>query len=250
MSDELRRKLASAALIFGALLLAGTGLSPLAEDAGRAARPPGTGTARELAGEGLMIASLGGMRTLTADVFWLRAYLMWEKQNRTACTAYARLACALSPETAYFREGYASWMAFEFPHWSIREAGGTFQLDEAAKREFHRRDATAALAWLEQVATNQPDEARFPLLAGEICDIKLKDKNRAMEYYRKSSATPAAPWAPTRRYAEHLVFNGRYAEALAFMRDYATRVPADSERHRDALADIAAIEEAQRTATR
>lgn len=67
--------LRTAAGVLAVLVAAGAALGPLADDASRAARPAGVaGTGeftREMAGEGLLVGSLGGLRTLLGDAFWL-----------------------------------------------------------------------------------------------------------------------------------------------------------------------------------
>lgn len=240
MRDRRRRFLTTAGAC-AALALAGTALEPLAAPASRATRPAGVAPHHASAGEGLLLASLGGMRTLAADAFWLRGYVMWERRDRAACTTFAKLACALSPETPSFRTGYASWLAFDFPHWSIAEAGGVFKVGEADREKFNRTDALEALTFIDDAMAREPDDARYGLLGGQICDIKLKDRDRAATYYQKASETTAAPWYPTWLYADKLVLTGRVDEARAFMRRYANRVPPGSTRAAHAqryLADL------------
>ena len=230
------RRTAPALAIIATLMATGSALAPLAERAGRASRPAGgSASTRAAAGEGLMLASLGGLRTLTADAFWLRAYICWEKQDRAGCTTYAELACTLAPETPAFREGFCNWLAFDMPHWALREAGGRARIGAEGEAAIHRRHAEQALARLDKESQAEPDDPRYPLLAGQIRDIKLKDPAAAAESYRRAAETHAAPWYPAWLYAEKLLMAGRTAEAAAFMRRYASRTPEGSPRRAAAL---------------
>lgn len=227
MCDRRRRGFALAGAC-AMLALAGNALEPLATRASRATQPKAGCAATP--GGGLTLAALGGMRTLMADAFWLRAYVMWERRDRAACTTFARLACTLSPETASFRTGYAGWLAFDFPHWTVAEAGGFRKVSEAARAEYNRADATAALAFIDEAMASDPDNAAYGLLAGQICDVKLRDRSRAAAYYKRASESPEGPWYPTWLYVDALVLSGRPREAADFLRRYAARVPADSSR--------------------
>ena len=224
--------LRTAAGVLAVLVAAGAALGPLADDASHAARPAGVAGkgefTREMAGEGLLVASLGGMRTLLADAFWLRSYVMWVRQDRAACTLFARTACALAPETPYFREVYANRMAFDFPHWAVRERGGVFRVPEVEQAAVHRREALAAIAYLDKEMVRYPDEPRLPLVAGEIADIKLRDRARAAAYYRRSAESPSGPWYPAMLYTNYLEESGRVREAAEWLHRYAHSRPEGS----------------------
>jgi hypothetical protein len=215
-----------------ALIAAGALFGPLADGASRATQPEGfsfrEASIGEAAASGVLTASLGGLRTLAADVFWLRAYVMWERRDRAACDTYARAACALAPETPYFRKEYANWLAFEFPHWTVRRLGGRSKVPQPEQDILHRRDANAALAWLDAEMHRTPTEPNYPLAAGQITRMKLKDHPRAAAYYRRAAETPEAPLTPALEYAHYLWNEGRGDEAAAWLRSYAARVPAGS----------------------
>ncbi len=217
-------------LVLVSLVAAGAALGPLADPASRASRPTPVGAGApftpEVAGEGLLAASLGGLRTLVADAFWLRAYVMWERKDRAACTVFARSACALAPESAYFRDGYATWLALDFPHWTVRERGGFRRVPQPEQDAIHRRDALEALAFLEKEMARDPDEPRYPELAGQIASMKLKDRALSAEYYRRCAETPSTPWHAAMHFVGMLDSDGRRAEAFAWLAGHAKRLPA------------------------
>ena len=212
--------------VLAAMILTGVAIAPFGDPASVATRPARFSFAkaepRELATEGMLV-SAGGLRTLAADAAWLRAYVMSEKQDRGSCSAYARLACALAPENSYFREGYANWLALDFPHWTITALGGYMQVPENVRNALFKTDALAALDYLKGEMARNPDEYRYPILAGQIVIIKFKDIERGAAYDRQAAGTPAKPWPPALRYANHLANNGKQAEAVAWMKAYAAR---------------------------
>lgn len=230
MSDRLKSLVLAWGVPLAGLLAAGGLLAPLGRPASRAARPapvdfsaPGVAVSR-----GVMMAALGGLRTPAADLFAVRAHVMWERRDRAACATYGELACLLAPETPAFREAAANRLGFDFAHWSVREAGGMWSVPKATADAFHRRDAEAALAMLESAMRTTPDEARFPLLAGQICQIKIRDESRAAAYYKRAAETTEAPWMPAMIYVDWLARSNRVAEARVWLTGYLRKKPPNS----------------------
>lgn len=228
---SLPAKVAPVALALAALGVAGFAIAPLTDGASRATHPRNFDAAKappaELGAEGFMI-SLGGLRTLAADAAWLRANVMWEKTDRAACTAYARLAAVLSPENASFREGYANWMAFDFPHWSIARLGGYATVPQKVQDGLFRAEGLEALKYLEVEMAREPEQYRYPMLASRIVLIRLKDAERAAMFNRRAAETPAGPWSPALNYANHLANTGRLREAVDWLGHYAGTRPENS----------------------
>lgn len=228
LSESLSARTLPAAVAAGLLFAGGALLGPLSDDASRASRPGGAEGVRATAGEGVLLASLGGLRTFVADAFWLRAYVMWERRDRAGCSLFARTACSLAPETPYFRTGYANWLAFDFPHWTLRESGGYGRVPAAEREARHRRDALAALKFLEDEMARDPREPSLPLLASEVAHIKLKDRGLAASYSRRAAETPAAPWRAVADYVGYLDADGRRAEAFRWLDARGSRRPVGS----------------------
>ena len=93
------RRLAPWLCAFVALFAAGT----MAEHAWRGVRPhiPEIGR-KELEptlGQGVLLGILGGLRTVVADLTWIRSYVLWERRDRAGCEALMRAACALDPHS-------------------------------------------------------------------------------------------------------------------------------------------------------
>lgn len=224
------RRCAPALLCWAALAVVGTALGPLSDRASRLTLPESFSFRGEdtlkAAGQGVLTASLGGLRTLVADVFWLRAYSMWERRERASCTTYALTACALAPETSYFRDGYANWLAFDFPHWTIRDGGGYRKVSGDLQRAINRRDALAGLAFLDASIQRDPDTTRYFIVGSQIANVKLKDPDLASGYDRRAAETSSAPIVSASLYAGYLIAHGRRDEARAWFFRYVDRFAA------------------------
>lgn len=233
------RRAARVALGFGAPVVAGAVLGPLADDASRASYPKNfahsLAASPEVAGEGVLVGALGGLRTLTADIFWLRAYLMWERRERAACTTYSRVALALAPDNRSIREGYAQWLAYDFPVWSIHDLGGMNRVPASEQEAIHRRDSRAGIAFLEDSLIRDPDTTGYLVVASRIANIKLKDEDLAAGFHRRAAETHAAPLFSAAVYAGHLIRRGRSDEARAWFLRYIDRLIAQGAGHRGAL---------------
>lgn len=162
----------------------------------------GVPDARDLAssaGSGVALGTLGGFRTVLADIAWLRAFSFWESRDPVACLNYARLSMTLSPGQFFFLENAANYVAFDFPVWEISRRGGTRRVSESVRGEIHRRAMEDALALLNESAEKFPDDFRLPLLAAQIVVFKTEflygdpDYRRAATLYKQACKRAGAP---------------------------------------------------------
>jgi len=96
-----------------ALFAAGT----MAEYAWRGVRPQipeiGRKELEPTLGQGVLLGILGGLRTVVADLTWIRSYVLWERRERAGCEALMRAACALDPHSRYFWENTGYTVGFD-----------------------------------------------------------------------------------------------------------------------------------------
>lgn len=233
---EFLRSRAKFAVAAAGLFAAGTLASPLERVAWSEARerigafsPEALGSS---AGTGVALGTLGGFRTVIADVAWLRAFHFWETRDAVACLKFAELAMTLAPEQFFFLENAANYIAFDFPVWEIRRRGGTRQVPAPVRREIHRKAMNEALRLLENAAERMPDDPRVFVLAAQISAMKTDtiygavDFRKTAAYYRSACDRPGAPLFAFATYAkfaaEHLPAERGNAEAfLARCRDAA-----------------------------
>lgn len=163
----------------------------------------------------------GLVRTLAADWSWLKANVAWEAQDEERTRAWSAAAIAARPDRDYFRVNAARLCAFDFPAWRETRAPDA---PASVRRRWHAELAEEALALL--AAGPAPDAGRL-IEAGNIALHACRDPERAAEFYRRASELPGAPWHAGRIHAELLRQTGRSREALAWLRAWLPRLPAD-----------------------
>ena len=213
---EFLRSRAKFAVAAAGLFAAGTLTSPLERVAWSEARerigafsPEALGSS---AGTGVALGTLGGFRTVIADIAWLRAFHFWETRDAVACLKFAELAMTLAPEQFFFLENAANYIAFDFPVWEIRRRGGTRQVPAPVRREIHRKAMNEALRLLENAAERMPDDPRVFVLAAQISAMKTDtiygavDFGKTAAYYRiLARCRDAAESAEEKRFFEALL---------------------------------------------
>lgn len=176
-------------------------------------------------GQGVTVGLLGGFRAIVADFFWIKTNSVWEDRDLPATQTFIKLVTAIDPRPLYFWLNGARTLAYDIPHWRIAEAGGYNAVPEAEQRRFDREQAELALDMLHKAFGYHPDS---PLLYAEIANVylnRLKDREKAAEYYLKASKQPDAPFYVSRLYAEQLRRLGRKQEAYDWLKQLYVRLP-------------------------
>lgn len=190
--------------------------------------PRGIGTTRglpaaEFFSPGSTCALFGGLRTVAADLAWLRAFVSWERRDSAATEAMLRLTTALDPVPVYFWINGARMIAYDMPAWLPADA------TSGAIREREAAHARRALDFLANALINHPANAALWIERGNIELHRLHDLGAAAESYRRASELPGAPFYAARIYAELLRRAGRQADALSFLVALYPKLPASDE---------------------
>ena len=175
-----------------------------------------------LTGRGGTLAVLGGMRSVVAGGFWLKANLAWERHDAVATTGLIKLTVAADERPLYFWLNGARILAYDLPEWRL--AG----VAPAAVRQKVRADhARQALGFLEKGRHQHGDDAAFLIEMGNIHLRRTGDLEAAARCYRQAAERPGAPSYAARIHGELLRRLGRRAEALAWLRRILPGLPAD-----------------------
>ena len=180
---------------------------------------------RELAGQGIVLAVLGGFRGIAADVLWLEANQAWQRHDIPATYSLIRLTALTDPRPLYFWLNGARMVAYDMPVWRIDQAGG--DLPESAVQRIDAEQAALALEFLKLAARCRGDD---PAVAIEVANIHLRrrrDVAQAAEWYRRAAEMPGAPYYAARIHGELLRSLGRKREALAWLQSLLPTLPAD-----------------------
>lgn len=199
------------------------------------------------AGTGVALGTLGGFRTVIADIAWLRAFHFWEKRDPAPCLKFAELAMTLAPEQYFFLDNTANFVAFDFPVWEIRRRGGPRRVPVAVQREIQKKAMADGLRILDAAGEKFPENAKIFLLAAQVVAFKTEfifgvcDSARAAAYYRRACELPGTPLFAYAAYAR-LISQGVPAErasATEFLLKYrdAAETPARRQFFEELLAE-------------
>ncbi|MEY3393044.1 MAG: hypothetical protein RLZZ322_1893 [Verrucomicrobiota bacterium] len=205
------------------LLAAGT----CAEISWRAVRPAipeiGRKELEPTLGQGVLLGVLGGLRTVVADLTWIRSYVLWERKDRPGCETLMRAACALDPHSRYFWENSAYAIGFDMAHWDIRRRGGYDKVPAETQRRLFHAYARKGIALLEDGMGHAKVTTPLLLTAAQLAELKLQDHPLAIAYYRRAAEAPDGPWFAARICAQVMWEAGRQEEAYRWFRDYWTQ---------------------------
>ncbi len=198
------------------------------------------------AGQGVLLGVLGGLRTVVADVSWLRSYVLWERKEEAGCEALMRLACALDPHSRYFWEQTGFALGLDMANWEIRRRGGYSRLSKEVQDHLFASYARKGIAVLEEGASTSRSRAPFMIVAGQLAELKVKDARLAASYYRAAAESEDAPWYAARFAARTAWEAGDRAQAYEWYRDQWNRVLRirQEDRAPDDLAELRMMEDA------
>ena len=159
-----------------------------------------------------------GVRSVAADVLWLRAYVAWERQDREALQELVRAVSAIDPRPLPFWLNSARMMAYDVPQWRLAEAAAGGYLPAAVRQRIVDQQVQAALRHLAQGRRFHPHAAALWVEEGQIQLNVRGDLAAAAAAYREAARQPQAPYYAARIYAELLLRLGRPAEAYDWLK--------------------------------
>ncbi|SDS64767.1 hypothetical protein SAMN05444173_3530 [Opitutus sp. GAS368] len=174
-----------------------------------------------LAGQGGVVAGLGGLRSVAAGGFWLRANLAWEHRDPVETAALLELTVAADERPVYFWLNGARMLAYDVPEWLPVTAPA------AIRQQAGERQAQLALRFLEKGLRWHGAAAELYV---EMANIHLRrrgDLEAAARCYRLAAEQPGAPYYAARIHAELLRELGRPQAALDWLRRVLPALPAD-----------------------
>ncbi len=234
--------------VSGALLLAA---GMFAEVSWRGVRPSipeiGRKDLEPTLGQGVLLGVLGGLRTLVADLTWIRSYVLWERRDRGGCEALMRAACALDPHSRYFWEQTGYVVGYDLAHWEIRRRGGYDKVPAEIQERLFQTYGRRGIDIFEEGIARSRVTTPLVLCAAQLAEIKLKDHKLSARYYRQAAESPDAPWYAARICAQVIWQDGRQQEAYRWFRDYwTTRMLPRDDGYPDDLEKLRTMEEVLR----
>lgn len=224
-------RMVTAAVVMVVLIGSGAWLNQFVSPAPRGLRLGEFGLERETPSYAphhvVTFAILGGLRTVAADLAWLRMHTLWERGDWIKCDTLLRLVPAIDPEPLYFWLNGARIIANDFPAWRIAAGGGDQVMPARVQSRIRREQADAALAFLVTAMKRHPASSELWLERASIELHRLGDLAAAAESYRRAWEMPNGPYYAARLHAQLLHRSGRTGEALAWLRRIHPSLPRD-----------------------
>ena len=210
----------------GLALLLVVGAGAFSEISWRSVRPSipeiGRKELEPTLGQGVLLGILGGLRTVVADLTWIRSYVLWERKDRPGCEALMRAACALDPHSRYFWENTGYAIGFDMAHWEIRRRGGYAKVPAETQQRIFQQYARRGIDVLDEGIGRSKSPAPLLLCAAQLAETKLKDHALSVRYYQEAAESHDAPWFAARICAIIMWDDGRKTEAYRWFRKYWT----------------------------
>ena len=212
----LHRKLGKGLLGVCILLVTGIAAGPMESQlqSNIQQRPLELQNLEEGAGQGLVLAILGGFRTLVADILWLRTMYTWEEENLEKTHSLIQFTTTVDPRPKFFWINGARIIANDMPHWEDA------QEDTPAKTRWKTISlARSAIELLEKAQAHHADKPDMILEIGHININRLRDMETAARYYLHAyTEYETAPYYIARLYAQLLRRMGRNREAYEYLK--------------------------------
>lgn len=220
-SNAVNSRPATLALPLALLMVAAFLLRPLEHGLSSGAASVPKEQLVSLAGRGGTLAVLGGMRSVVASGFWLRANLAWEQRNPVETTALLELTVAADERPLYFWLNGARILAYDVPAWPPAV------VPLAVRQRASEEQAHMALGFLEKGLRWHGPDAELYVEMASIHLRRLGDLESAARCYRLAAEQSGAPYYAARIHAELLSELGRPQEALLWLRQVLPKLPAD-----------------------
>lgn len=176
-------------------------------------------------GQGVIVGLLGGFRTIIADFIFIKANVHWEKQEREKTEFLLNLVTEIDPRPVFFWLNGARMIAYDIPVWRINEMGGSQKVPKAMQEKIIAEQTYRGLAMIERAEAFHSEDYRIPLEKAQFYINRLKDTEKAAEWYRITALYEGAPYFAGRIYAQLLRDLGRQDEAYRYLIEHYKELP-------------------------
>jgi tetratricopeptide (TPR) repeat protein len=167
---------------------------------------------------------LGGLRTLGANIAWLRMHTAWTERDLQATQAWLKMAVSMNPQSLYFLVNGARILAYDTPAWRLSGQPEP----EGVAAQVHHEQSVLALQLLEEGAAWHADNPHWWIERGNVALNSAHDLSAAATYFRSAAELPEAPFYAARIHADLLLRLGRPAEAYAWLCQVHRSLPANN----------------------
>jgi tetratricopeptide (TPR) repeat protein len=178
-------------------------------------------------GQGVVLAVLGGFRTLVADLLFIEMYTHWADKDAARVEALIPVVTSIDPRPLFFWRESSRMVVFDIPVWRMRvqEQRLGRKLTPQERRVLTVEQARKGIAILHQALNYRPEDARIFQDIAIVYLTKLGDKEKAAEYYLKAWRCPNGSFYHGRLYAVLMDQSGHPRKAYRFLQEYYNSVP-------------------------
>jgi len=168
-------------------------------------------------GQGITIGLLGGFRSLIADGLWLQTNHKWEKSDLPATQTLIKMVTVVDPRPTYFWINGSRMIAYDMPMWRIEAFGRFEDVPLSIRDRIIREHSLLAVEYLERALLHHPQSSILHFEIATLYQRKLKDMQKALEYYRLAALQIDAPFYMGRLYGEMLRQSGQPEKAYKWL---------------------------------
>lgn len=175
---------------------------------------------QDVLGQGVLVGVFGGFRSMIANLLWIRGQGYWQNRDLPAMQSLINLVLAVDPRPTFFWLNGARILAYDMPHWRIRELGGERNVPEIVQNQVREEHNLLGISLLHRAMAYHPETAAYPIEIGLILSRRMGRTEEGAEYYRRAAEMPGAPPFAARIYAELLRRAERTEEAYVWLMDH------------------------------
>lgn len=172
--------------------------------------------------------SLGGLKVLAADYFWVKKEVHWEKKELNHTLRSMEMSIRLNPLNSQFWIQAGRTVAYDMAHWRLKkmykEKG---PIPDAVQRKAKKEQVEKAILMMDKASLLFPDNYKIPVEKAQYYLQSLQDNEKGLFYYQQAASFDDRPYIVDRIHAELLKKMGRSEEALAVYQEHFKRLPED-----------------------
>ena len=146
---------------------------------------------RDVLGQGLLLASLGGFRGIAANFTWFNVTEAWSERQWTRVKKNVEIAVLLQPREDFFWDQGAWHMAWN-ASMNVLEGRNHREKKLFRSEKESRQWIDHGLKLLERGITINPESSQLHERLADLYYRRLMDYDNAAKYYEKASQLPGA----------------------------------------------------------
>lgn len=176
--------------------------------------------------EGLLEGTLGGLRELLADYFWLRAYTFWEDKDFVWTNWYMELGTQMAPKNRSMWRNRIRVVSRDMPVWQMQRSEAWPALPQGEAQSIKKEYAARGLLLLSELQLQFPQEPEWWTSAGFLYEERMGDVDQALRCFMNAWRLGGG-YVNYRKLVMLWMQQERYEEAYQFLQSIYDQLPED-----------------------